>query len=465
LGIGTTSPGAKLHVESASAESVRIGYSSTKTARLGVTSAGDLQVYAFDSTAVSYKNILLAVDGSTSAGLVGVGTSSPVYKLVVSNGGASGIEFGPAFSGTSNLIQSYNRSGGAYVNTFYDASNHAFNISGTEGMRLTSTGLGRGTSSPLSKLHVNNLSTAITYATIGNNNGGTQIGVDAAGLSVVSAYSGLAIRFGNNSGATFAETMRLDSSGNLCLGTTSTLGAKFALYGTSAGSDSNIQITNPGYGTGCIGVNTTSSNFKLYNCYTSGTIGTGAGIDIGTNGQVSIGTSSITYKLWVYDGVDRTQTDAQFSITGNGYQAFHFLNATAYYIGQNSNSRDLYMYSGGNSAVGVRLAPGGVAWLTYSDERMKDIIEPIENALAKVLTLRAVIGKYKTDAIDKRRVFMIAQDVQAVLPEAVTTNAEGMLGMAYDHIVPLLTAAIKEQQALIQSLTARITALESKEIS
>jgi len=87
LGIGTTLPASKLHIESASAESFRIGYSSTKTARLGVTSAGDLQVYAYDS-AVGYKNILLAVDTTTSAGNVGIGTSSPTQRLDVSGGNA-----------------------------------------------------------------------------------------------------------------------------------------------------------------------------------------------------------------------------------------------------------------------------------------------------------------------------------------------------------------------------------------
>ena len=81
LGIGTTSPASKLHVLSASAESVRIAYDATKTARLGVTSAGDLQVYAFDGS--SYRNILLAVDSTTSAGNVGIGTSSPARQLQI----------------------------------------------------------------------------------------------------------------------------------------------------------------------------------------------------------------------------------------------------------------------------------------------------------------------------------------------------------------------------------------------
>jgi Chaperone of endosialidase len=191
-----------------------------------------------------------------------------------------------------------------------------------------------------------------------------------------------------------------------------------------------------------------------------------AGISATGNAQFSanvfVGTSTATSKLFVYDAADRTQATAQFRITGNAYDAFHWLDANAYYIGQNSNSRDLRMYSGGSTTTGVALTPGNNAWTAYSDERLKDIIETIENATQKVSTLRTVIGKYKTDDAEKRRVFMIAQDVQAVLPEAVTEDNEGMLQMAYDHIVPLLTAAIKEQQILITQLTTRITALEAK---
>jgi hypothetical protein len=71
---------------------------------------------------------------------------------------------------------------------------------------------------------------------------------------------------------------------------------RLAVYGTSGGTDGNIQTTNPGYGTGCIGVQGTSSNFKIYNCYSSGTLGTGAGIDILTNGAVGIGNTSGNFR-------------------------------------------------------------------------------------------------------------------------------------------------------------------------
>jgi cytoskeletal protein CcmA (bactofilin family) len=75
-----------------------------------------------------------------SSGRVGIGTSSPVYNFVVSAAGASGIEFGPAYSGTANLVQHYSRSGAVYVDAVNVAAQHRFDISGTERMRIDSLG-------------------------------------------------------------------------------------------------------------------------------------------------------------------------------------------------------------------------------------------------------------------------------------------------------------------------------------
>jgi hypothetical protein len=111
---------------------------------------------------------------------------------------------------------------------------------------------------------------------------------------------------------------------------------------------------------------------------------------------------------------------------------------------------------------GVYLTNGGSSWNSVSDERMKTIVEPILDAVQKVMTLRAVIGSYKNDKNAARRPFLIAQDVQAVLPEAVNVQNEetGTLGMSYTDTIPLLVAAIKEQQVMITALTARVTELE-----
>jgi hypothetical protein len=115
------------------------------------------------------------------------------------------------------------------------------------------------------------------------------------------------------------------------------------------------------------------------------------------------------------------------------------------------------------ASAGVYILTGGTSWSALSDERMKDIIEPITVAVEKVSGLRAVIGKYTTDEVGVRRSFLIAQDVQAVLPEAVSvSNPEpGNLGLSYTEVIPLLVAAIKEQRATITSLETRVAALEA----
>jgi len=113
-----------------------------------------------------------------------------------------------------------------------------------------------------------------------------------------------------------------------------------------------------------------------------------------------------------------------------------------------------------SSTNGVYLAVNGTSWASASDERMKDIIEPITDAANKVSTLRAVIGKYKTDEEGTRRSFLIAQDIQAVLPEAVDATDSEKLGVQYTDVIPLLVAAIKEQQALITQLQADVAALK-----
>ena len=62
------------------------------------------------------------------AGNVGIGITTGAYELVVSNGGAEGIEFGPAYTTGANLIQHYNRSGAAYLRADNIASQHRFLI-------------------------------------------------------------------------------------------------------------------------------------------------------------------------------------------------------------------------------------------------------------------------------------------------------------------------------------------------
>ena len=175
-----------------------------------------------------------------------------------------------------------------------------------------------------------------------------------------------------------------------------------------------------------------------------------------TTGNVGIGVTTPNGRLHITDAVNRSEATAHFTIQGSGYAAAHYLDATGYYIKHNSASRQIRVIA---DTGGVSLAAAATAWAAISDETHKDIIEPITNAASKLSTVRAVIGKYKTDDEGTRRSFLIAQDIKAVLPEAVDTDAEGILSLRYTEVLPLLVAAIKEQQGMIEDLKARVHAL------
>ena len=112
-----------------------------------------------------------------------------------------------------------------------------------------------------------------------------------------------------------------------------------------------------------------------------------------------------------------------------------------------------YVISGGSG--GVTLASAATAWAAVSDETLKTDLTTIQSGAEKVGSLRAVTGRYKTDAESMSRSFLIAQDVQKVLPEAVSTDADGTLSLRYTEVIPLMVAAIQE-------LTTRLAALEAK---
>jgi hypothetical protein len=132
-------------------------------------------------------------------------------------------------------------------------------------------------------------------------------------------------------------------------------------------------------------------------------------------------------------------------------------------VGPTVDFGNFYIVWGG-TLTGVSLNGGSTSWGTASDERIKDIIEPISNALQKVGSLRSVIGKYKTDDEGTRRSFLIAQDVLAVLPEAVSAEQDEQktLNLRYTEVVPLLVAAINQLSAKVTSLEEQVLNLGVK---
>lgn len=98
--------------------------------------------------------------------------------------------------------------------------------------------------------------------------------------------------------------------------------------------------------------------------------------------------------------------------------------------------------------------------IAFSDARVKENIETISDATEKVRFLRGVTFNKINES--KRTMGVIAQEVEAILPEVVYTDENGMKAVAYGNMVGLLIEAVKEQQHEIQQLKAQVKHLMSK---
>jgi len=109
---------------------------------------------------------------------------------------------------------------------------------------------------------------------------------------------------------------------------------------------------------------------------------------------------------------------------------------------------------------------GLVAYNTTSDYRAKTVNGAVQNALTKVAALKPSTGRMNGAEYDID--FFVAHELQEVVPSAVTGEKDAVKEDGTPNyqmvdksaLIPLLTAAIQEQQALITTLTERITALE-----
>ena len=137
---------------------------------------------------------------------------------------------------------------------------------------------------------------------------------------------------------------------------------------------------------------------------------------------------------------------------------------------------------GGNGRVGIGTTTpaytlhvngsvaGTSAYNNLSDARLKKDVQPINDALAIVGALRGVTFNWdqtvdptmKLD--DRNHVGFLAQEVEAVLPQAVSTanDARQTKSVAYSEVIPVLVEALKQQQAQIDVLKAEVEALKTK---
>ncbi len=130
---------------------------------------------------------------------------------------------------------------------------------------------------------------------------------------------------------------------------------------------------------------------------------------------------------------------------------------------------DVYYFKNNGTTVGkITINTSSTSYTTTSDYRLKEDVQPMTGALARVAALKPVTYKWK--ATGEASEGFIAHELAEVMPDAVTgekdaVNEDGSIkpqGIDTSFLVATLTAAIKEQQAMIEELKAKVAALEAK---
>ena len=197
---------------------------------------------------------------------------------------------------------------------------------------------------------------------------------------------------------------------------------------------------------------TTTGVTKAINIGTLGASGSTTNITLGSAVSGALGTTTINNKLSVASEITTAAT------------TFTLLNTTATQIDFGGAATAINVGSTtASSAVNFKCditAKGNITAYYTSDKRLKDNITPITNPLEKLLKLSGNTFKWtdehyatqNSELVKEYDVGVVAQEVQAVLPEAVHERDNGMLAVDYQKLIPLLIECIKAQQIQIDEL-------------
>jgi hypothetical protein len=129
-------------------------------------------------------------------------------------------------------------------------------------------------------------------------------------------------------------------------------------------------------------------------------------------------------------------------------------------IGVNEPNPSYELHVNGRIATSIGL-------YNFSDARYKQNILPFENALDTILNLRGVTYEWDRSTFpggnlaEGRQIGFIAQEVEKVLPELVSTDSKGYKSVAYTNVVPVLVEAVKSLKQENDRLKRDLDALKA----
>jgi len=527
LGIGTSSPSRTLHVRGVSTAAQFSGTGGTAYICIEDADDGTIGFIGVDGGKLRFQT-----PGSnhsdklviTPAGNVGIGDSSPSAKLEIRGASTIGTNSGHiVLSGDSAVVGQgpqivFSESGsggstaGAYIGhgregtnsigflSFGTRSSSDANVTPAERMRINSSGnVGIGTTSPSSALSVagsipNAPSGAAVHIGLAGNYAVVQLsestggiidfaepGVDNAGR-IIYTHAADAMQFHTGTGGT--ERMRIDSSGRLLVGTSSALTGggtqfgKFVLLGNSSGANSSgiVVIGRNHAATSLVAGNnvgeiyfgdTAAAHFASISCAADSSTGSSDYPGRLVFSTTADGASSPTERMRITSNGDIFVAVTNGTKTNEG---FRIENSGQPNITRGTDGTFIYFYHTSGSVIGSIQNNGGTGTLfnTSSDYRLKENVVNIADGVDRVKQLSPKRFNFIADGTRTVDGFL-AHEVQTIVPESISGEKDAVdengdpvyQGIDQSKLVPLLTAALQEAIAKIETLETKVAALEA----
>ena len=289
---------------------------------------------------------------------------------------------------------------------------------------------------------------AIGFNTTASNTVSTAMGRETLASGVTSTAMGYQTKAINTAATAMGNNSTASGETSIAMGfeTEATYSASIAMgYQTSstegASTAMGFQTTASGFGSTSIGYQTTASGY--------GSTSIGYQTTASGNSSTAIGKNTIASD---FGSLVIGQYNLSGSTVTNSATEANYAN-TAFVIGNgtfsNAKSDAFKVMVNGNTTVGNNLTVSGDI-VVSSDARLKANIVSLGSTLAKLLLIDGKRYTMKKDG--KQKIGVLAQDIQKVFPELVTTDDKDMLAVNYQGLVPVLINALKEQQSEIDEL-------------
>jgi hypothetical protein len=293
------------------------------------------------------------------------------------------------------------------------------------------------------------------------------------------------VRIGvGNAGAVSSDVLAVNNSGNVGIGTSSP-GARLEVKGASATAgqliihDGTGDTTVSGNNAASLlfqardssvrtiaeidAVNTTTNGTggaMVFQTRISDTLAERARID--TSGNLLVGTTTVTGLVTSAQGATSAPSVAARATSTsfandvlNIYCARDTNNASYNYILASRPAGVSFVVRDSGNVLNANNSYGSL-----SDQRLKENIVDATPKLEKLNQVRIV--NFNIIGDEQKQLGVVAQELEQIFPGMIEEGSDGMKGVKYSVFVPMLIKAMQEQQAMIEELKAKVTALEVK---